>query len=166
MSTDDYEAGMERFGRFADEFERESPRGAAILPMCVIETLLQECIGLRLAVSDDETMRRFAPRGSIHNLTLLSRALGVIAEREQKVINDLAVIRGKFAHAALENLDFDSPEVAPFVDKLKPPITLKGISSPQSRRRWYLIVASTCHALLLVRRKYAEKITGPSQVVD
>lgn len=153
---------MRNYKRFVEEFQAESDRGAAILPLCVLEQMLREGLAARLLIADKETMRRLAPRGSLTVLARNCRVVGLITASELKCIEDLGEIRGKFAHAALLKLSFDTASVAQLIDKLEPAVELIGLErSKNTRRNWYLIVVSTLHGMIFIRQSNIRRIEEP-----
>ena len=112
----------ERYGRFASEFHQESDRGCAVLVVCVIEEALQNLI--KAFVVDPAKASHFAPKGRLSFAIESAKLLGLISDHQAKCISGLVDVRNKFAHGAMENRTFASPDIAALVRKIPPAIKL------------------------------------------
>lgn len=107
------------FAQFEDAFRAESDRGVAVLAMCVIEELLHERVGEIVGVHFPEMVNLLAPPGRWKVLADAAAMLGLLSPLERDDLKVLVAIRNRFAHKAMESLEFDHPDVTDQLSRLK-----------------------------------------------
>jgi len=136
-----------RYGLFRESLASESDRGCAVLALCVIEDIAKEAIRRRIGVFKD-MLEVLCPHGR-WSVTVKSLCmLGIISMHEKSDLKRLIVIRNEFAHKALEDLSFDTIEIASRIDQLKLVRWYWQYPQPETRRERFLLTVHLLHTMM------------------
>lgn len=109
---------------FRQEFINESPRAAVLLGASLLDMKLLELLKSFL-IDDRSEAKKFlegatAPLGNLSARTQAAYLLGVITEDEYNDLNEIRLIRNKFAHR-LHDMSFEHNEIITLCNKLRIP---------------------------------------------
>ena len=116
----DTEPEVETLGRFLNEFNKESDRGAALVAASMLDERLKEILRsyfIATKASQDLLFGFNAPLGTFSARASAAFVLGLIQENEFKEITLIRKIRNEFGHG-WEPQSFDSGSVASLCGQL------------------------------------------------
>ena len=116
----DTEPEIEDLGKFLNNFNKESDRGAVLLAASIIDEWLSEilCNFLKADNVTNELIFGFnAPLGTFSARTKMAYSLSLIEKNEYDEINIIRKIRNEFGHN-WQGVDFESPKIKKECDKL------------------------------------------------
>jgi len=154
MKTFSYDPSKDPdFKTFADNLEKESDRGVAIICHAYIEDLLKELLKKRL-IDDKRSHESLEGRISFHNILQFCYLTGIVTHTEKKEIECLSKIRNKFAHKRRIN-DFRKKYIIDECNKLR-------FVTPARRgltaRKKFISTAAYFVQILKLKLKYTRKL--------
>jgi hypothetical protein len=131
----------------ADEIEKQTDRGAAIVPASLLDNMLENLIAARLIVQSSKRrkalFRQYAPLHSFSAKIELGFALGLFNNERRESLELIREVRNKFAHN-LEATSFDHSEIAAIVEA-KVPQKVGEYKTLSSRQKFLF----TCNTLIV-----------------
>lgn len=112
LAGDDLRASLE--GLLSSE-----PRSATVLAGSIVDDMLTRLITARMTGRADASELADAAQLDYSTKCTSVREMGLIGERMLAELRGLGRIRNEFAHSPSPDLDFDSPEVAGSVERLR-----------------------------------------------
>ena len=97
------------------------PRSATVLAGSIVDDMLTRLITARMAGRADTSELADAAQLDYSTKCTSVREMGLIGERMLAELRGLGRIRNEFAHNPSPDLDFDSPEIADSVGRLRAP---------------------------------------------
>jgi len=115
---------QEQMQAIADEIEKQTDRGAAIVAAALLDNILENLIVARLIIQSPKRRKalfgQFAPLRSFSAKIELGFALGLFNNQRRESLELIREVRNKFAHR-LEAAGFDHSEIAAVVEAKVPP---------------------------------------------
>lgn len=112
-----------KIDKFLDEFQKETPRAAAILGVAYLDHLLNELLKSKL-VKNETIFKSFIDRLTFEQRVILCYLIGIISIKERDDLRRINKIRGHFAHDFNLN-SFDEKDTPAECDKLYLPQVLQ-----------------------------------------
>jgi hypothetical protein len=156
---------------FYDELAGESPRAAVILAVASLEDELERLIRSKFPGETSRTLWKkiagpgFTPLGSLSAKADIAQAFGFYGPKTRSIIQDIAVVRNKFAHNSAVR-HFDHPSVFKSCKKLDrnpifPDGTVSDISPPEHVRWVYVHTVQILEERMEAIRMYIPELGDP-----
>jgi hypothetical protein len=110
---------QEQMRAAADEIDKQTDRGAAIVAATVLDNILENLIAARLIIPSPKHKKalfgQYAPLSSFSAKIELGFALGLYDTERRASLDLIRDVRNKFAHR-LEATGFDNPKIAAIIE--------------------------------------------------
>ena len=168
--SDDLRQAWDDIQAYYDELNGESSRAAVILAVASLEDELERLI-LKKFPSDlsPKVWKRVcgpghSPLGSFKAKSDFAQAFGYFGKETRNLLENISVVRNKFAHASLPRY-FTDDDILEACSKIFPVPALEGPHKPKDKEvRWqYIAAVRTTHEQLEQLAQHISELSGPIQ---